>query len=76
MRDLVYAIQDFFMALLSPMGSLAKLELSNWWTANTVNWIFMLIGFVAMVYWLGQLKIFNAEGKERRDIVSHSFFKQ
>ncbi|MGB0897351.1 MAG: DUF6341 family protein [Flavobacteriaceae bacterium] len=75
MRDLVYAIQDFFMALLSPMHSLAKLELTNWWSANTMNWVFMAIGFVAMLYWLKQLKIFNAEGTEKREIVSHSFFK-
>ena len=75
MRDLVYAIQDFFMALLSPMHSLAKLELTNWWSANTMNWVFMAIGFVAMLYWLKQLKIFNAEGTEKREVVSHSFFK-
>jgi hypothetical protein len=75
MRDLVYAIQDFFMALLSPMHSLAKLELTNWWSANTMNWVFMVIGFVAMLYWLKQLKIFNAEGTEKREVVSHSFFK-
>ena len=75
MRDLVYAIQDFFMALLSPLHSLAKLELTNWWSANMMNWIFMLIGFVAMLYWLKQLKVFNDEGTEKRDVVSHSFFK-
>jgi hypothetical protein len=66
MRDLVYAIQDFFMALLSPMHSLAKLELTNWWSANTMNWIFMVIGFVAILYWLNLLKIFNAEGTDKR----------
>mgnify|MGYP006999713918 FL=1 len=75
MRDLVYAIQDFFMALLSPLHSLAKLELTNWWSANMMNWIFMLIGFVAMLYWLKQLKVFNDEGTEKRDVVSHSFLK-
>lgn len=75
MRDLVYAIQDFFMALLSPMHSLAKLELTNWWSANIMNWVFMVIGFVAMLYWLKQLKIFNSEGTEKREVVSHSFFK-
>ncbi|MFD0964586.1 DUF6341 family protein [Pseudofulvibacter geojedonensis] len=75
MTDLVYAIQDLFMALLAPMGDMAKLELENWWAANTINWILTLIGFVAILYWLKQLKIFNEEGKERRDIVSHSFFE-
>lgn len=74
MKDLVFAIQDLFMALLAPMEDMAKLELENWWTANTVNWILTLIGFVAILYWLKQLKLFNDEGQERRDIVSHSFF--
>lgn len=75
MKDLVYAIEDLFMALLSPMDTLAKLELENWWAANTINWLFTIIGFVAILYWLKQLKIFNEEGKERRDVVSHSFFE-
>jgi len=75
MRDLVYAIQDFFMALLAPMADLAKLELTNWWSANTINWVFMIICTAAMLYWLKQLKIFNDEGTEKRDVVSHSFFE-
>ena len=59
MKDIVFAIQDLFLALLAPMDSLAKLELENWWTANTINWIFTIIGIVASVYWLKQLKLFN-----------------
>ena len=74
MKDFVYAIQDFFMILLAPMEDLAKMELENWWMANGINWIITLIGFVAILYWMKQLQIFNAEGKEKRDIVSHSFF--
>ena len=75
MSDLVYAIQDFFMALLAPMVSLAELELTNWWSANTLNWVFMIICFAAMLYWLKQLKVFNDEGTEKREVVSHSFFE-
>ena len=75
MTELMYAIQDFFMMLLAPMSELATLELSNWWAANTINWLFVVIGFIAAIYWLRQLRIFNAEGTERRDMVSHSFFK-
>ncbi len=75
MKDLVYAIQDFFMIVLAPLADLAELELTDWFAANTINWLFILIGFVAMLYWLKQLKIFNDEGTEKRDVVSHSFFK-
>ncbi len=74
MTELMYAIQDFFMMLLAPMSKLAELELTDWWTANAVNWLFVVIGFIATAYWLKQLKIFNDEGTEKRDIVSHSFF--
>ena len=75
MKDLVFAIQDLFMVLLAPMNDLAKLELENWWSANGINWLFTVVGFVAILYWLKQLKIFNDEGAEkRRDVVSHSFF--
>jgi len=75
MRDLVYAIQDFFMALMAPMVDLSKLELTNWWSANIMNWLLIGIGLAAMLYWLWQLKTFNDEGTEKRDVVSHSFFK-
>ena len=75
MRDLVYAIQDFFMVILAPMADLAELELTSWGAANTMNWVFIVIGIAAMLYWLKQLKIFNDEGTEKRDVVSHSFFK-
>jgi len=75
MKDFFTAIQDFFIAIMAPMAELAKLELTNWWSANTVNWIFTIICTVAMLYWLKQLKIFNDEGTEKRDVVSHSFFE-
>jgi|TARA_B110001454_G_C12686685_1_gene420458 hypothetical protein len=75
MKDLVYAIQDFFMIVLAPLADLAELELKDWFAANTINWLFIVIGFAAMLYWLKQLKIFNDEGTEKRDVVSHSFFK-
>ena len=65
MRDLVYAIQDFFMALLAPMVDLSKLELTNWWSANIMNWLLIGIGFAAMLYWLWQLKTFNDEGQRK-----------
>jgi len=75
MTDIVYAIQDLFLFLFTPMDAFAKTELSNWWSANIMNWLFMAIFAVAMIYWLIQLKIFNDNDTERRDVVSHSFFK-
>tara|TARA_R110002050_G_scaffold144880_1_gene270427 strand:- start:519 stop:746 length:228 start_codon:yes stop_codon:yes gene_type:complete len=45
--------------LFIPYNALAKLELISWWLANTVNWIFVLIGAVAFVYWIGRLKDYS-----------------
>ena len=38
-----------------------------------VNWVFVIIGIIAMVYWLKQLKIFDARGEEDYSISSHSY---
>ena len=59
--------------LFQPFYTLAEMELSNWWSANMVNWLFLAICCVAIVYWLRQLNIFNQSGEEERDIVSHQF---
>jgi len=41
--------------------------------ANVISWIFILIGFVAFVYWMLQLKSFNDHNEEDKSISSHSF---
>ena len=54
------AIQDLGEAvLINPFDEIRAYELTDWWGANAVNWLFMLIGFVAFIYWMGQLKKFN-----------------
>ncbi len=54
---------------------LRKLELSSWFAANTINWIFMVICAVAMVYWIKQLKLHQENGEENQDTTAHSFLK-
>lgn len=46
-------------ALFLPYDALRNLELENWWAANIFSWVFLLIGAVAFVYWLLQLKKFD-----------------
>lgn len=76
MRDLVYGIQDLFENFLFvPFKALRELELENWWTANTINWLFTIVGFVAFLYWMKQIKLFNEEGNERNDVTAHSIFE-
>lgn len=59
--------------LFAPFESLREMELTSWFAANGLNWIFMLIGATAMVYWVLQLKKFNDNNEERKDISSHSY---
>lgn len=74
MKDFFYAIQDLFVnVLFAPFDALRALELDNWWLASTISWIFVIIGFVAMVYWMKQLKIFSNNNEDDKSISSHSF---
>ncbi|MDD2674796.1 MAG: uracil phosphoribosyltransferase [Flavobacterium sp.] len=65
----------FVNILFAPLDFLRSLELSSWFAANTINWIFMIICASAMVYWIKQLKIFEDAGTEKQDTTAHSFLK-
>ena len=74
MKDFFYAIQDLFVdVLFAPYDALRSLELESWFAANAVSWIFLIIGFVAMLYWMKQLKMFNDNNEEDKSVSSHSF---
>ncbi|WP_370477443.1 DUF6341 family protein [Tamlana flava] len=74
MKDFFYAIQDLFVnVLFAPFDALRVLELDSWFGANAISWIFSIIGLVAMVYWMKQLKGFNDNNEEDKSISSHSF---
>ncbi|MFL1010608.1 DUF6341 family protein [Flavisericum labens] len=74
MKDFFYAIQDLFVnVLFAPYDALRALELESWFGANFLSWIFLIIGFVAMVYWMIQLKGFNDNNEEDKSISSHSY---
>lgn len=74
MKDFFYAIQDLFVDFLFfPFDFLRGLELNNWWLANILSWAFLVIGLVAFVYWMGQLKKFDKNNEEDKSITSHSY---
>ena len=52
---------------------LRDLELENWWLANTVTWIAILILCAALGYWMNKLRIFDANGEEDKTQTAHSF---
>lgn len=74
MKDFFYAIQDLFVNILfAPYDALRSVELDNWWLANIVSWILIIIGIVAFVYWMIQLKGFNDNNEEDKSISAHSY---
>ncbi len=76
MRSFFEAIQSLFENFFFvPYESLRNLELSSWWSANLVNWIFLIICSVATVYWVKQLKLHNESGEDKQDTTAHSFLE-
>lgn len=59
--------------LFIPYNMLRAIELDNWWLANIVSWTLMLVGFVAFIYWMGQLKKYDDNDEEDKTSTSHSF---
>ena len=59
--------------LFLPHEFLREVELTSWWIANCVNFLFLLIGIIALVYWSKKLKDFDDKGEEDKDVTAHSF---
>ncbi|CAM4083830.1 DUF6341 family protein [Gillisia limnaea] len=74
MKDFFEGIASLFEdVLFIPFDLLRDLELESWFLANFVNWIFVLVVFVAFFFWMKQLKKFNDNNEEDRDPTAHSF---
>lgn len=72
MKSIFEGIEDLFVnVLFAPLDALRFAE--SWTLSNILNWIFMLIGFVAFVYWMIELKKYNDNGEEDKSISSHSY---
>ncbi len=72
MKAFFEGIQDLFVnGLFWPYDFFRFME--NWWTANLVNWVFAILGTIAMVYWLIELKKFDSSGEEDKTITAHSY---
>lgn len=74
MKEIFEGIAWLFEEILFiPFNALKDLELSSWFLANFMNWIFILIGFIALIYWMMQLKKFDDNNEEDHDPSAHSF---
>lgn len=59
--------------LFIPFNTLRVMELESWAAANIINWLLMIMGATAMVYWVLQLRKADKNDNERKDITSHSY---
>lgn len=74
MKAFFEGIQSLFVDfLLKPLDWLRDLELTNWWLANIINWVFIIVCIVAMVYWTKQLNIFKKNNEDDDNTTAHSF---
>lgn len=74
MRAFFEALQFLFEKILfAPMNLFRAMELNNWWLANIITWIFIIICCVATWYWIKQLRIFKANNEDDQDTTAHSF---
>ena len=72
MKSFFEGIEDLFVnVLFAPLDFLRFSE--SWAFANILNWIFMLIGSVAFVYWMLELKKYDQKGEEDKSSTSHSY---
>ena len=73
-KNFFESIQWLFEKILFlPHEVLREVELSSWWIANCVNFFFLLIGIIALVYWSKKLKDFYDKGEEDKYVTAHSF---
>lgn len=71
-RSFFEGIEDLFVdVLFAPFDFFRFME--NWWSSNTVNWLLTIIGFVAFVYWMLELKKYDDNNEEDKSITSHSY---
>jgi len=76
MKAFFEGIQYLFVEILfAPLDFLRSMELTSWWGANALNWIFMIICASALVYWCKQLAIHQNNNEENQDTTAHSFLK-
>ena len=74
MKNFFQGIAYLFEEILFvPFNFLRELQMDNWWLANAFNWMFLLVGFLALLYWVWQLQLFNQRGEENKDPSAHSF---
>ncbi|MFN3943152.1 MAG: DUF6341 family protein [Flavobacterium sp.] len=76
MKAFFELIESLFVDLLfMPYDLLRDFEVSSWWGANIVSWIFIVICAYYLVYWHKQILVQKANNEDNQDTTAHSFLK-
>lgn len=72
MKSFFEGIEDLFVnVLFAPLDFLRFTD--SWALANILNWIFMLIGAAAFIYWMLELKKYHDRDEEDTTSTSHTY---
>ena len=72
-KDLFEAIEFIFVEILFIPFDFIRLEITNWFIQNSINFIFMAIISAALVYWTLELIKYDKKSNEKTDVSAHSF---
>ncbi len=74
MNDFFEGVKDVTdNVLMAPFDAVREMELDNWWLANVVTWVAILILITALGYWMNRLRIFEQNNEEDHSQTAHSF---
>jgi len=72
-KDLFEAIEYLFVEILFVPFDFIRVEISNWFIQNAINFSFMFVISAALVYWTIELIKYDKKGDEKNDVTAHSF---
>ena len=72
-KDLFEAIEYLFVEILFIPFDFIRLDISNWFIQNSINFSLMIIISAALVYWTLELIKYDKMGDEKKDVTAHSF---
>lgn len=73
MTSLFRGIENLFVNYIFKYTMDPFREMDSWWLSNILNWVLAIIGMVAFVYWMLELKKYNDNGEEDKSVTSHSY---
>ena len=72
-KDLFEAIEFLFVEILFIPFDFIRLEISNWFIQNIINFSLMIVVSADLVYWTLELIKYDKKGDEKKDVTAHSF---